>query len=235
MGSSLSTKLKVGFTSILAVVVLVGGIFWVKQYNPMVGRVTMTVAFDDGRGIYAGDPVKVSGIKVGEVVGTSLGDDNRALITFSIRDDIRLAADTRFLIRDVGLMGDMMIIIEPGASPEEIEQRVMQMVTDPARKRRSDPGEPTKCNIYSLHQHFSTPEDLDHVAQGCRSAGIGCIDCKKILFERMMAVLEPIRKRAEELLAEPDGVWDVLRRGADRCRQIAATTMDEVRKAMGLR
>ncbi|MCD6307684.1 MAG: MCE family protein [Candidatus Latescibacteria bacterium] len=121
MGSSLSTKLKVGFTSILAVVVLVGGIFWVKQYNPMVGRKTMTVVFDDGRGIYAGDPVKISGIKVGEVVGTTLRDDHRVLITFSIRDDIRLAADTRFLIRDVGLMGDMMLIIEPGASPEEID------------------------------------------------------------------------------------------------------------------
>jgi len=129
-------------------------------------------------------------------------------------------------------MGNTVGLLE---NPDSIWEKVRTGVTDPARKRRSDPGEPTKCNIYSLHQHFSTPEDLEHVAQGCRSAGIGCIDCKKILFERMMAVLDPIRKRAEELLAEPDGVWDVLRRGADRCRQIAATTMDEVRKAMGLR
>jgi len=125
MGSSLSTKLKVGFTSILAVVIFLGGIFWVKQYNPMVGRVTMTVAFDNSRGIYAGDPVTISGIKIGEVDGTTLGDDHKALITFTIPDNIRLAADTKFHIQDVGLMGDMMLLIEPGTSPDEIDPGVV--------------------------------------------------------------------------------------------------------------
>ena len=128
-------------------------------------------------------------------------------------------------------MGNTVGLLE---APESIWEKVRTAVTDPARKRRSDPGEPTKCNIYSLHEHFSTSEDLEHVAQGCRSAAIGCIDCKKILFERMMATLDPIRQRAEALLAEPESVWDILRRGAEHCRQIAAATMAEVKQAMGL-
>jgi len=107
-------------------------------------------------------------------------------------------------------------------------------VTDPARVRRTDPGEPTKCNLFSLHQYFSPTEDLERVAQGCRTAGIGCIDCKKILYENMMKVLDPIRERAQALLAEPDRVWDTLHRGAERCRPIAQATMAEVKKAMGL-
>ncbi len=118
--------------------------------------------------------------------------------------------------------------------PESIWEKVRTAVTDPARVRRSDPGEPTKCNLFTLHGYFSTPEDLEQVSAGCRSAGIGCIDCKKILFERMMGTLTPIRERAEALLAEPDGVWDVLHRGAERCRAIAAATLAEAKQAMGL-
>jgi len=118
--------------------------------------------------------------------------------------------------------------------PASIWEKIRTGVTDPARVRRSDPGEPTKCNIYSLHQFFSSPEQIDYVAKGCRSAGIGCIECKKILFESMMAVLNPIRERAKGLLAEPQTVWSILRRGAEHCREIAAATMAEVRKAMGL-
>ena len=118
---------------------------------------------------------------------------------------------------------------------DSIWEKVRTAVTDPARIRRTDPGEPAKCNLFTLHGYFSTPDDIEHVAAGCRSAAIGCIGCKKILFERMMATLDPIRERARALLAEPEGVWDVLRRGADHCRAIAATTMAEVKQAMGLR
>ena len=118
--------------------------------------------------------------------------------------------------------------------PDSIWEKIRTGVTDPARIRRTDPGEPTKCNIFALHQYFSHPDDIEHVTQGCRSAGIGCIECKKILFERMMAALDPIRQHANELLANPDGVWDILRRGAEHCRQIAATTMAEAKKAMGV-
>ena len=118
--------------------------------------------------------------------------------------------------------------------PESIWEKIRTGVTDPARIRRSDPGEPAKCNIFSLHGYFSATDDIEQVTQGCRSAAIGCIDCKKVLFKNMMAVLDPIRERANALLAEPATVWDILRRGADHCREIAATTMAEVKKAMGL-
>ena len=118
--------------------------------------------------------------------------------------------------------------------PKSIWEKIRTGVTDPARVRRTDPGEPTKCNLFSLHQYFSSAADLEHVAQGCRTAGIGCIDCKKILYANMMKVLDPIRERAQALLAEPERVWDILRRGAERCRPIAQATMAEVKKAMGL-
>jgi len=118
--------------------------------------------------------------------------------------------------------------------PASIWEKIRTGVTDPARVRRSDPGEPTKCNVFTLHQYFSSPDQIDYVANGCRSAGIGCTECKKILFESMMAVLNPIRERTRQLLAEPETVWGILRRGADHCREIAAATMADVRKAMGL-
>jgi tryptophanyl-tRNA synthetase len=118
--------------------------------------------------------------------------------------------------------------------PESIWEKVRTAVTDPARKRRSDPGNPKNCNIFSLHQYFSNPEDIKHVDKGCRSAGIGCIDCKKTLFERMMALLNPIRERSLELMSKPEQVWDILRQGAEHCRKLATATMQEVKKAMGL-
>lgn len=128
-------------------------------------------------------------------------------------------------------MGNTVGLLE---DPDSIWEKLRTGVTDPARVRRTDPGEPTQCNLYGLHEYFSTDEDLEHVAHGCRTAGIGCIECKKVLFERMMAELAPIRERAEALLAEPEGVWDVLRRGADHCREIAEATLAEVKQAMGL-
>ena len=128
-------------------------------------------------------------------------------------------------------MGNTIGLLE---DPDSVWEKVRTGVTDPARVRRSDPGEPAKCNLYTLHQYFSAPDDLGHVAAGCRSAEIGCIDCKKILFERMMADLSPIRERAQALLGEPELVWGALERGAERCREWAAATMAEVRRAMGL-
>ncbi len=128
-------------------------------------------------------------------------------------------------------MGNTIGLLE---APDSIWEKVRTGVTDPARVRRTDPGEPTKCNIFALHQYFSPQKDIDYVAEGCRTAGIGCIECKQILFKNMMAVIDPIRERAQQLLAEPEGVWDVLRRGAERCREIAAATIAEVKQAMGL-
>jgi len=118
--------------------------------------------------------------------------------------------------------------------PKSIWEKVRTAVTDPARVRRTDPGEPTKCNLFTLHGYFSPSEDMERIAPACRAAAIGCIECKKTLYENMRKVLDPIRGRAQALLADPEQVWAILRRGAERCRPIAHATMTEVRKAMGL-
>jgi len=114
-------------------------------------------------------------------------------------------------------------------------QKLAPAYTDPARVRRSDPGTPEVCNIYSLHQSFSPDRDQEEVAQGCRSAGIGCIDCKKILHRNMMDVLAPIQEKAAGLRAKPESVEDVLERGARECGELAERTMKEVRGAVGVR
>jgi tryptophanyl-tRNA synthetase len=118
--------------------------------------------------------------------------------------------------------------------PEVIWEKLRPAVTDPARKTRKDPGNPDICNIYSLHQHFSTTAQLEHVAAQCRTAGWGCLDCKRLLADNMIAALEPIRERATALAREPKRVQEVLERGAARCRQLAQGTMAQVRDIMGL-
>lgn len=124
--------------------------------------------------------------------------------------------------------------IELAATPEETRQRVMQMVTDPQRIRRSDPGNPDVCNVFSMHKIFSSPEQVEMVNTECRRAGIGCVDCKKLFAENLNNHLQPFRQRREEIAKNPDEVWDVLRDGARRARQIAEATMVEVRQAIGL-
>jgi len=107
-------------------------------------------------------------------------------------------------------------------------------VTDPKRIRKTDPGTPEVCNIYHLHKAFSPPETVEHVAVQCSTAGWGCIDCKKVLFESMERELVPIRTRAEALRARPSDVEEALAAGADRTRTIARETMREVRERMGM-
>jgi tryptophanyl-tRNA synthetase len=108
------------------------------------------------------------------------------------------------------------------------------MVTDPNRKLRSDPGNPDICNVFSLHKIFSTPEQVAMINTECRRAGIGCVDCKKLLAENINANLAPLRERRNELAKDPDAIWDILHDGAKRARTIAEATMIEVRKAVGL-
>jgi tryptophanyl-tRNA synthetase len=119
-------------------------------------------------------------------------------------------------------------------SDEEIASKLATAVTDPARKRRTDPGDPNICNIFSYHQVFSTPEEQKTCAEGCRTAGIGCLDCKKILTAHVQEIVAPIRERRKELLARPDHVRDILVAGADRARPIAQETMREVRDRVGI-
>jgi tryptophanyl-tRNA synthetase len=106
--------------------------------------------------------------------------------------------------------------------------------TDPARVRRTDPGDPDKCNIFTLHKFFSSPERQAEVRVGCTTAGIGCIDCKKWLFEGIKADLHRIRSRREELLATPQAVDTLLAEGARRARAVAAETMARVRQCLGI-
>jgi tryptophanyl-tRNA synthetase len=118
--------------------------------------------------------------------------------------------------------------------PEVIWQRLRPAVTDPARVTRNDPGNPDICNIYALHRYFSPPETVEHVARQCRTAGWGCLDCKRVLADNMARALAPIRERAAELEGHPEQVREILAAGAARARRIAQETMREVRERMGL-
>jgi len=119
-------------------------------------------------------------------------------------------------------------------SSESIWQKLRPAVTDPARVRRDDPGTPEVCNIYRLHEAFSTPETVEHVATQCRTAGWGCIECKKVLHESMNRTLEPIRERAADLQANPARVDEALDAGAERAGEVARATMAETKQHMGL-
>ena len=119
-------------------------------------------------------------------------------------------------------------------SPETIWEKLKPAATDPARVTRKDPGNPDICNIFTIHQGFSPPDTVTHVAHNCRTAGWGCLDCKRVLADNMIAALTPIRERAQALQAEPRKMIDLLRSGAARARGIARRTMAEVRRRMGL-
>ncbi len=124
--------------------------------------------------------------------------------------------------------------IELAATPEETRQRVMMMVTDPQRIRRTDPGNPDVCNVFSMHKIFSTAEEVEMINTECRRAGIGCVDCKARLAANLNRHLEPFRARRAEIARNPDYIWDVLHDGARRARQIAEKTMEEVRAVVQL-
>jgi tryptophanyl-tRNA synthetase len=124
--------------------------------------------------------------------------------------------------------------IELASTPQETTERVMQMVTDPQRIRRSDPGNPDVCNVFSLHKIFSSPEEVEMVNVECRRAGIGCVDCKKLLARNLNAHLEPFRARRAEIGQDPGTVQDVLQDGKRRAQAIASQTIAEVKDAVGL-
>jgi tryptophanyl-tRNA synthetase len=124
--------------------------------------------------------------------------------------------------------------IEIAATPEETTKRVMMMVTDPQRKRRTDPGNPDICNVFSMHQIFSKPEEIKMINKECRRAGIGCVECKQIFANNLNSHLEPFRARRAEIAKKPLQVWDILDDGAKRARIIAEETIMEVREAVEL-
>ncbi len=124
--------------------------------------------------------------------------------------------------------------IELAATAEETSAIIMKMVTDPQRLRRTDPGNPDVCNVFSLHKVFSTPEEVENINVECRKAGIGCVDCKKLLAKNMNEYFAPQRAKREEFARDESGTWDMLRDGAKRAEVIAEATMAEVRAAVGL-
>ena len=119
-------------------------------------------------------------------------------------------------------------------SSETVWEKLRPMVTDPARIRRTDPGDPEKCPVFELHGFFTPDEAKDEVAEGCRTAGIGCIDCKKVLYEALEKVLEPLRDRRADLTGKPDLVSQILSDGNKKARKEAERTMSDVRDAVKL-
>jgi len=119
-------------------------------------------------------------------------------------------------------------------TPEEVEKKIKTMKTDPQRIKRTDKGDPEQCPVFELHKIFSSKQEQDEVAEGCRTAGIGCIDCKKILIQNIFHILEPIWEGRSRFLGQPDLLEDILRSGSGKARQAAAETMALVRKGVGL-
>ena len=123
--------------------------------------------------------------------------------------------------------------VELAATPEETTKKIMTAVTDPSRKFRTDPGHPEVCNVFKLHQFFSIGHQPE-IEQECKSAKIGCVDCKKLLAQGINIDLYPFREKRQELSADKQLVYDVIEDGAQRARIIAQNTLAEVKQHVGL-
>lgn len=120
-------------------------------------------------------------------------------------------------------------------TPEVVDQKIRTMMTDPARKRRTDKGDPELSPVHQLHKVFSSKEEIEETAHGCRTAGMGCIDCKKVLIKNIFKYLEPIWSKRNELAGNPDLLEEIVRIGAKKAAAAAEETMEEVRVVMGLK
>ncbi|KAF0193151.1 MAG: tryptophanyl-tRNA synthetase [Gammaproteobacteria bacterium] len=119
-------------------------------------------------------------------------------------------------------------------APEEVERKLKTMPTDPARVRRADPGDPDKCPVWPLHQVYSSEAVKTWVREGCRSAGIGCLECKQPLVDAILTEQKPIREKAREFIENPNLVRNIISEGCDKARDECRKTLDEVRQAMGI-
>ena len=127
--------------------------------------------------------------------------------------------------------GNSVLLSDP---PEIIDKKLSRMVTDTARARRTDPGEPEKCPAFNLHKIYCTPEEIREVSEGCRSAGIGCLDCKKVMIRHVIDDLEPFREKKDYYEKRPDDIRDVIAEGNRVAGDEAAATMNEVRSVLTL-
>lgn len=119
-------------------------------------------------------------------------------------------------------------------TPEDVDKKLRTMPTDPARVRRNDPGDPAKCPVWQLHEVYSDESVREEVKEGCRSAGIGCLDCKKHIIDAIHEELAPIQERAQEYINNPDMVRSIINEGSAKARDVARQNIEEVRQAMGL-
>jgi tryptophanyl-tRNA synthetase len=117
---------------------------------------------------------------------------------------------------------------------QEVEQKVRKMVTDPQRVRKSDPGRPEVCPVFTLHKLFTDEQTLKMIEEDCRTARIGCVQCKKILAQNINNFLEPIRERRNYYASNKGELWDIFNQGSEQARKVASQTMEEVRKKMNL-
>jgi len=118
--------------------------------------------------------------------------------------------------------------------PDAIRTRVAQMITDPARKRKSDPGDPDVCNVYTFHTIYSSRETVDRVNAECRKAEIGCVECKKLMAEGLIEGLAPIREKRRYYEQRPEEVEALIAEGSRKARETAVATIEEVRSAIGI-
>jgi len=125
--------------------------------------------------------------------------------------------------------------IEMREEPESVTRKLRAMQTDPARVRRTDPGDPDKCPVWELHRIYSDEATRKWAAEGCRSAGIGCLDCKQPVIDKVLAEVTEMRRRAQEYIENPDLLRDIVAEGAEKAREAARETLEEVRRAMHLR
>ncbi len=128
-------------------------------------------------------------------------------------------------------LGNSIFLKDP---PEVIRQKISPMVTDTRRKRKTDPGEPEDCPVFTFHKAFVDKTKREELAKGCRTAGIGCLECKEVVINRLIELLAPFREKRSEYEKNPQLVWDILEEGNKKARQVAQKTMEEVRSAIGL-
>jgi tryptophanyl-tRNA synthetase len=179
---------------------------------------------------------------VEDVVNLSLGDQER-LYGYIEGGGRMILAEAEALLTEtpklLGLDGEKMSKSGDNAimlreKPEVVTQKIRKMQTDPARVRRSDPGNPEKCPVWNLHQVYSPKETRDWVWQGCTTAGIGCLECKQPVIDAINAELAPIRERAAQYEEDPTLVRNVIQDGCEKASDLADETMRDVREAMGL-
>ena len=177
-----------------------------------------------------------------EQQGLSLGDRERLLGYLEgggkmilVEPEYKLTPESKLL----GLDGQKMSksynnTISLRESPDVVAKKIKTMPTDPARVRRTDPGEPTKCPVWHLHEVYSDEPTKEWVLHGCRSAGIGCIECKQPVIDGVLEELKPIQERAARYAEDPTLVKNIVAEGSERARKLARETMRDVREAMGL-